>query len=120
MHGLENNNCPICRMTKSTVPRTPILNNKDKNVNLRPENPFFKKHLSNKNQTEDILTKRNELLRPQIINPIPMPNLLNPIPNFENNELMKRLDELDIERWDTFGISKKVKLEKPHLKLDDV
>ena len=119
IHGLDKINCPICRMTKSTVPRTPILNDTTKKVNLRPENPFFKKHLSNKNLTEDILTKSNDFLQPHIINPTPTPNLLNPLPNLGSNELLKKLDELDIERWDTFGVSKKVKLENPNLKLDD-
>jgi len=106
-------------MTKSTVPRTPILNKAEKIENIRPENPFFKNYLSNKNQTEDYLTKSNKLLQPHIINPLPSPNLINTIPNFENKELMKKLDDLDIERWDSYGISKKVKLEKPNLKLDN-
>lgn len=119
MHGLDNNNCPICRMTKSTVPRNPINKDAAKNVNIRPENPFFKKYISEKNQTKDFLTKSNEFLKPHIINPTPSPNILNPIPNFESNELMKKLDELDIERWDSYGVSKKVKLEKPDLKLDN-
>ena len=119
MHGLDNNNCPICRMTKSTVPRNPINKDAAKNVNIRPENAFFKKYLSNKNRTHDFLTKNNEFLKPHIINPIPSPNLINSVPNFEGIELKKKLDELDIERWDTYGVSKKTKLEKPDLKLDN-
>jgi len=106
-------------MTKSTVPRAPINEDATKNVNIRPENPFFKKYFSNKNRTNDFLVKNNEFLKPHIINPVPAPNLLNPIPNFESNELMKKLDELDVKRWDTYGVSKKVKLEKPDLKLDN-
>ncbi|MHA1256470.1 MAG: hypothetical protein ACTSPS_12805 [Promethearchaeota archaeon] len=119
IHGLDNNNCPICRMTKSTVPRNHILNDETNIENIRPENPFFKKHLSNKNQTEEYLTKSNKLLHPHLINPLPTPNLINTIPNFESKEFVKKLDELDIKRLDTHGISNKVKLEKPNLKLDD-
>jgi len=119
IHGLDNNNCPICRITKATVPRTPVLNNAAKIENLRPENPFFKKYLSNKNQTEEYLTKSNKLLQPHLINPLPTPNLINTLPNFESKELITKLDELDIERLDTYRVSKKVKLEKPNLKLDD-
>ena len=119
MHGLDDNNCPICRMTKATVPRNPINKDAAKNVNLRPENPFFMKHLSNKNGTKDYLTKSNEFLKPNIINPTPLPNLINPIPNFESNEFMKKLDELDGDGWDSYGVSKKIKLENPDLKLDD-
>ena len=68
MHGLDSNNCPICRMTKSTVPRAPILSNTDKREILRPENPFFKKHLSNKDQTEDFLTKTSNSVSIQSFN----------------------------------------------------
>ena len=71
-------------MTKSTIPRTPILNNTAKINNLRPENPFFKKYLSNKNQTEEDLTKHNNILQPNLINPSPTPNFINKIPSFEN------------------------------------
>ena len=106
-------------MTKATVPRTPVLNNAAKIENLRPENPFFKKHLSNKNRTEEYLTKSNKLLQPHLINPLPTPNLINTVPNFESKELRTKLNELDIEKLDTYGVSKKVKLEKPNLKLDD-
>ena len=119
MHGLDNNNCPICRMTKSTTPRTPILSNTANREILKPENPFFKKHLSNKNQTEDYLTKTNKTLQPNLINPLPTPNLINTIPSFESKELIKKLDDLDIKSLDTYGITYKVKLEKPDLKIDD-
>lgn len=106
-------------MTKSTVPRTPIHNDVSEIANIRPENPFFKKHLSNKTQTEEYLTKNNKLLHPMIINPLPKPNLINTIPTFERKEFIKKLDELDIKRLDSYGISRKVNLEKPSLKLDD-
>ena len=119
IHGLDSNNCPICRMTKSTIPRTPITNNKVNVENLRPENPFYKKYLAEKNQTEEDLTKNNNLLQPHLINPLPTPNLINQIPNFENKEFIDRLDDLNIKRLDKYGVSKKVKLKSPDLKLDD-
>ena len=106
-------------MTKSTVPRTPIPNNTAKLENLRPENPFFKKYLANKNQTEEDLNKTNKILQPHLINPLPTPNLINKIPNFENQEFSKKLDGLNIEKLDIYGVSKKVELENPNLKLDD-
>ena len=119
IHGLDRNNCPICRMTKSTVPRTLIPNDTAKIENLRPENPFYKKYLVNKNQTGEDLTKTGKLLKPHLINPLPTPNLINTLPNFENNELIKKLDGLNIERIDVYGVSKKVELENPNLKLDE-
>jgi len=105
-------------MTKSTVPRNPINIKAAHIENLRPENPFFKNHINNKNRTEGYLVKNNKLLQPNLINQLPTPNLINQIPNFESKDLINKLNELDIDRWDNYGISKKVSLEKPELKLD--
>ncbi len=119
IHGLDNNNCPICRISKSTIPNTPIAKNSAKIENLRPENPFFKNHIENKNQSEEYLTKKNTLLKPNLINPLPVPNLINKIPNFENKDFMKKLDGLDLKGLDTHGILKKINLESPTVKLDE-
>jgi hypothetical protein len=119
IHGLDNNNCPICRISKSTIPNTPIAKNPVKIENLRPENPFFKKYIENKKQSEEYLTKKNALLKPNLINPLPVPNLITKIPNFENNDFMKKLDALDLKGLDPHGISKKIKLESPTVKLDE-
>ncbi len=119
IHGLDNNNCPICRISKSTIPNTPIAKNSIKIENLRPENPFFKNYSENKKQSEEILTKNNTLLKPNLINPLPVPNLINKIPNFENKDFMKKLDALDLKGLDPHGISKKIKLESPTVKLEE-
>ena len=119
IHGLDNNNCPICRISKSTIPNTPIVKNSGKIENLRPENPFFKNHMENKKQSEEYITQKNTLLSPNLINPLPVPNLINSIPNFENKDFMKKLEKLDIKEMDTHGISKKINLESPTVKLDE-
>lgn len=119
IHGLDNNNCPICRISKFTIPYTPIAKTPVKIENLRPENPFFQNHIKNKKQSEEYLTKKNTLLNPNLINPLPMPRLINKIPNFENKVFMKKLDELDLKGLDTHGISKKINLESPTVKLDE-
>ena len=119
IHGLDNNNCPICRISKSTIPNTPIAKKSGKIENLRPENPFFKNHLENKKQSEEYLTQKNTVLSPNLINPLPVPNLINSIPNFENKDFMNKLDKLDIKELDTHGISNKVNLESPTVKLDE-
>ncbi len=119
IHGLDNNNCPVCRISKSTIPNTPIAKNHLKIEDIRPENPFFKNHIENKKQSEESLTKKNILLNPNLINPLPIPNLITNIPNFENKDFMKKLDELDLNGLDTHGISKKINLESPTVKLDE-
>ena len=105
-------------MTKSTVPRNPINIKGAKIENLRPENPFFKNYINNTNRTEEYLIKNYKLLQPNLINQLPAPKLINQIPNFESKGLTNKLNELDIDKWDKYGISKKVSLEKPGLKLD--
>ncbi len=119
IHGLDNNNCPICRISKSTIPNTPIAKNSIKIENLRPENPFFKNYIEKKKQSEEYLTGNNTLLRPNLINPLPVPNLITKIPTFENKDFMKKLDALDLKGLDPHGISKKIKLESPTVKLDE-
>jgi len=119
IHGLDNNNCPICRISKSTIPNSPIVKNSVKIEDLRPENPFFKNYIENKKQSEEYLTHKNVLLNPNLINPLPVPNLINSIPNFENRDFMKKLNQLDINGLDTHGISKKINLESPTVKLDE-
>jgi hypothetical protein len=119
IHGLDNNNCPICRISKSTIPNTPIARNPIKIENLRPENPFFKNYIEKKKQSEEYLTKNNTLLKPNLINPLPVPNLITKIPTFENKDFMKKLDTLDLKGLDPHGISKKIKLESPTVKLDE-
>jgi len=120
IHGLDNNNCPICRISKSTIPNTPIAKNPIKIENLRPENPFFKNYMGKKKQSEEYLTKNNTLLRPNLINPLPVPNLITKIPTVENKVFMKKLDALNLKGLDPHGISKKIKLESPTVKLDEV
>jgi len=119
IHGLDNNNCPICRISRATIPNTLIAKKSVKIENLRPENPFFQNHIENKKQSEEYLTKKNTLLSPNLINPLPVPNLINRIPNFENKDFMKKLDALNLKGLDTHGISKKIKLESPMVKLDE-
>jgi len=119
IHGLDNNNCPICRISRATIPNTLIVKKSVKIENLRPENPFFQNHIENKKQSEEYLTKKNTLLSPNLINPLPVPNLINRIPNFENKDFMKKLDALNLKGLDTHGISKKIKLESPTVKLDE-
>jgi len=106
-------------MSKSTIPNTPIAKNSVKIENLRPENPFLKKHIENQKQSEIYLFKTNPLLNPNLINPLPKPNLITKILDFKNQDFSKKLDELSLNGLDTHGISKKVNLESPTVKLED-
>jgi len=111
IHGLDERNCPTCRILKSTKPINTI---KAKNVGL-PElgNPLFKKNSELKNEiVKDLVNKRlNLTINPP--NTIPKPTLITEIPNFENKLFFERVKDLDISKEDTFGISKKIPLKNP-------
>jgi len=51
--------------------------------------------------------------------PIQKPPLINEIPYFQNKLFLERIKELKISNEDTFGISKKIKLESPEWKFEE-
>jgi len=119
IHGFDENNCPTCRITKSTIP-IEELNKDSLNIeDLKPHNPFFRKHNVKKNDFEsNVFNKRNQL-KPNLIQNIPNPTLINNIPNFENKLYQERLNNLKLTKLDNFGINKRIKLDNPNLKLKE-
>lgn len=117
-HGLDEINCPICRISTSTRPFND-LNLELINANpLKTENPFFKKQISNKQKLERNITHIQNDLKPNFIHKIPEINRLNQIPDFENKIFNEQLEKMDISKSDKFGISKKISLTKPKLDLE--
>jgi len=119
IHGLDENNCPTCRIIRSTIPKNVNMNEKFNNEALKPKNPFFNNYLVQKNSVEKDLVLNKTNIRPKIIHKVPKPNLINQLPNFENNLNLERLSKLEIENYDSFGISKKISLGNPKLDLED-
>ena len=119
IHGFDENNCPTCRMVKSSVPK-----NQDKidnlyNNDLKPYNSLMEGKNRKKEDILSNLTPHNTHFKLDSINVVPEANLLNGIPNFENKMFSERLSELNIDKSDLFQISKKVPLESPELKLKE-
>ena len=85
---------------------------------LKAENPFYKKDQENKGKFLEDLLPHRKVSSPISPNIIPKANLITEIPDLTNKLFEARLRELDITKSDTFGISKKVKLEKPEYKLE--
>ena len=117
IHGLDEINCPTCRMIKSTLPKN-ILDTKD-NAFLKIENPLFRKNYCDDQEIlKELLPKKvNSNSNP--INFITRPNLINEIPNFKNKMLSERLNELDLAKFDKFGISKKTPIESSEWKFEE-
>ena len=115
IHGLDEVNCPTCRILKSTTPlKTPSL----KNTNiLKIEHPTFKnnKNLSQK-LINEITSKKTGLNTPNYIS---KPRFINEIPNFRNELFFERVNELDLVKEDNHGITKKIPLESPEWKFEE-
>ncbi len=116
IHGLDENNCPTCRILKSTLPKN-ALNIKNKHL-LKIGNPLFKKNSNLKVEISKQLTNKKLNLTQNPLNSVPRPPFINEIPNFENKMFLERAKELDISKEDSFGISKKIPLESPEWKFE--
>ena len=117
IHGLEEENCPTCRILKSTVPSEMLIFQKSQIPNIN--NPLFEKNQSlDENVKKEILQNRPGLT-PDSLNRIPHPKFINDLPNFKNRMFLERIKELDVTKEDIFGISKKVALEKPDLRFGE-
>ena len=115
IHGLDEINCPMCRILKSTAPLKEF-NQKNKDF-LKIKHPLFK---NNKNLDEklisEITAKKTGLHSPNFIS---KPHFINEIPNFRNELFYERVKELDLTKEDNFNISKKISLENPEWNFDE-
>lgn len=117
-HGLDEINCPICRISTSTRPLNDLNLEMLNNNPLKTENPFFKKHITNKQKLERNMFHLQNALKPNFIHKIPEITMVNQIPDFGNKIFNEQLENIDISKSDKFGISKKISLIKPELDLE--
>ncbi|MGB5912714.1 MAG: hypothetical protein WBH31_16090 [Promethearchaeia archaeon] len=117
-HGLDEINCPICRISTSTIPLNDLNLEMLNNNPLKTENPFFKKHITNKQKLERNVFHLQNALKPNFIHKIPEITMVNQIPDFGNKIFNEQLENIDISKSDKFGISKKISLIKPELDLE--
>ncbi len=119
IHGLEDNNCPICRISRHITPPKDL----DRlNIRKNPLKPYFNKKNNEQSIKEDILPslmRDKVLLGINSINPIPEVKSLNSLPTFENRMFIERISELDLGNIDTHKISKKTRLSSPELKFEN-
>lgn len=115
IHGLDEINCPSCRILKSTIPLSGSILEK---LSIPALNKSFSREsidLENKLKNEITLKKRT----PYPPNLISKPSFINEIPNFRNELFLKRSKELDITKEDNYGITKKIPLENPGWKFEE-
>ncbi len=115
IHGLDEINCPSCRILKSTVP---LSGNRLKELSIPTLNKSLSREnidLENKLKNEITLNKKT----PFPPNLISKPNFINEIPNFSHRLFLERFKELDITKDDNYGITKKISLENPEWKFEE-
>ena len=118
IHGFEENQCPTCHIDKVSIPPISTKLIKENRTNLKAENPYFKEHLTYKNEFENNLININKFSSPLFKSLVPKPTRLNFKPSFQNEILFKKLDEFSLHNLDKFNILKKVDLKEPKLDLE--
>ena len=115
IHGLDEINCPTCRILKSTIPL--------KGISFKKTNFLKLNDITSKKNID--LTKKliDELESNKVSSPPPTriskPFLINEIPNFRNELFLKRFKDLDISKEDNYGITKKIPLENPEWEFEE-
>ena len=115
IHGLDEQNCPTCRIIRST---TPLKGIRLKKINfLKPNEMVSKKSLNlNEKLIDEIKIRKSNSSPPNLIL---KPKFINEIPDFRNKLSSERFDEFDISREDNYKVKKKISLENPEWKFEE-
>ncbi len=117
VHGLDESNCPSCRVIKSTFPINSLKGMKL--PALKIQTPFIKSDSRFQEiLSKDIPAKKLNITHPSL-NLISKPPFINNTPHFENKIFLERARELDISKDDNYGISKKIPLESPEWQFEE-
>ena len=115
IHGLDETNCPTCRIIKSTIPFNGI--NLKKTNFLRANDLFSRKNTSLENKLiDEIMVKKTNPSPPNLIL---KPKFINEIPTYRNELFLERSKDLEIIKEDKHGITKKIPLEIPEWKFEE-
>lgn len=115
IHGFEED-CPICRITNSSIPEKAI-NQINKNFDLKF--PQIVKRTVKKERFDDFLSPSFNHLKRAPFNIIKNPNLLKKLPEFKNKMFSERLSELDLMKSDKYHMLKRISLISPELNLEE-
>jgi hypothetical protein len=115
IHGLDEINCPTCRILNSTVPLKGINSKKTnfpKAIDL-----LSRKNIKHEKKLIDEIKIPKSNHNPPIL--LLKPSLLNEIPNYRNELFLERFKDLDIGKEDNYGIMKKIPLQNPEWKFEE-
>ena len=114
---MDDINCPICRISNGSIPKDSLSKIKFEQNNIFIKSPFLDDFSAKNEKFENDINTRTNLLQPNLINPLPNPNLINQINSFQNTTLEEQLNKQDLEKLDTHGITKKIPVKKGELDL---
>ena len=117
IHGLDDINCPTCRIMKFSLPKNSNKINESYTNSLKLESPFFN---LNSKENENFVNEIKPILldlHKNSINRISTPRLLNKLPSFENKMLLERLGEIEVSKSDFFNLSETTSLANPEWKV---
>ncbi|NHJ25149.1 MAG: hypothetical protein EAX89_11265 [Candidatus Lokiarchaeota archaeon] len=115
IHGIDEINCPICRISNVSVPKNSISKIEKTEAKFLIKSPFLDNYSSNQEVYEKEFNNRSNPLQPNLINPLPRPSIINQIPPFENKSLLEQLNKQDLEKIDVHGTIKKIPMKKGEL-----
>ncbi|MFX1307299.1 MAG: hypothetical protein ACFFDG_10845, partial [Promethearchaeota archaeon] len=115
IHGLDEINCPTCRILKSTAPLKEFWPKSLNSLNIK--HPLFKDdNILDQKLRNEIINKKISIQSPNFIS---KPPSITNIPNFENKLFLDRFKDLSLSKEDNFGITKKMSLESPEWKFEE-
>jgi len=115
IHGLDEINCPTCRIIRSSIPLKGLS---VKKLNFLTANNFIsKKKINLKNKVIDEITSKKSSSYPP--NLITKPHFINEIPNFKDKLFLDRFKDIDITKEDNHEITKKIPLESPEWEFEE-
>ncbi len=120
IHGLNEENCPICRISKYTYPsKYKHIQNLKKIENSLRESlvQYLRTNFKQNHNLKENLPSNNSFSDIKIANSFSKSPLINNLPEFNNTMFVKRMEEIKINNPNKYHLSKKMSLEKPDWQL---
>jgi len=114
IHGLDEVNCPTCRITIFTLPKNAIKINMQ--TRIKSEYPFSIANSKENEEHFDELKLNLPDMHKTSRNLISNPKLLTKLPDFQNKMLLDRMREIEISKSNILKLSKKINLASPEWK----
>ncbi|MFX1496004.1 MAG: hypothetical protein ACFFBH_00620 [Promethearchaeota archaeon] len=114
-HGLEIINCPVCRISINTRPLNDLKPDLITKNLIKPMSPVFKQHFKNNNDKLNF-----GISKTKFTHTVPLPKMMGQIPNFENRLFLEKLKEINVKKFNKYGVSKNIPFSKKEFNLENI